>query len=169
MGIPRSARTQQRCCLYYCERNRRWCNKDVSLSTTAFCVMQCMLLRAFVSVVSLLRLPYVWDVGNTYFLESVTTCSSISQMYSKLNISLFSAVFFLHSCDGSTSSQLRSFWFCSKMLYKSYKRSGDEWQQEIRAMNLGGSGKKSSYYNLRFCDQSSPRMMTKALQTFEIL
>jgi hypothetical protein len=55
------------------------------------------------------------------------------------------------------------------MIYKSYIRSGDEWQKEIKAMNLGGSGKKSSSYNLRFCNQNSPRMMTKALQIFEIL
>jgi len=38
------------------------------------------------------------------FVQSVTTCFSISHIYNKLNISLFSALF-LHSCDGSRSSQ----------------------------------------------------------------
>lgn len=68
-AVLRSAVTQQRCCLYYSARNLCCCNKGVSLSTTAVCAMQRLLLRVFVSVVFLVRLPFVFDVGHTYFLS----------------------------------------------------------------------------------------------------
>jgi hypothetical protein len=102
--VLRSAVTQQRSYLYYSARNLCCCNEEVSLSTMAVCVMQRLLLRAFVLVVFLVRLPFVLDVGNTYFLSSSQARVTPFPKFT-VNCTFRCFLLFLHSCDGCRSSQ----------------------------------------------------------------
>jgi len=121
VGILRSAVTQQRCFLYYYAWNLCCCNKDVfckkKKKNGRLCDVTAIIACIYcICVPSEATLRFGCWQHLFPFVESVATCFSISQIYSKLHISLLSALF-LQSCDGNRSGHrsaqtLRSFWFC---------------------------------------------------------